>query len=95
MRIDADALQSNRKNTAEFIKLDTRCRKQDLPGRRESAIRWRRRGLWRDTVVKKDAASCDRINRVTYKVAVLEALREQLRCKENWIGGTNRYRNPQ
>ena len=52
------------------------------------------RGLWRDAAVEKDAAGRDRINRVTYEVAVLEALREQLRCKEIWVVGANRYRNP-
>lgn len=52
------------------------------------------RGLWREAVVEKDAAGRDRINRVTYEVAVLEALREQLRCKEIWVVGANRYRNP-
>lgn len=52
------------------------------------------RGLWRDAVVEKDAAGRDRINRVTYEIAVLEALREQLRCKEIWGVGANRYRNP-
>ena len=39
-------------------------------------------------------AGRDRVNRVTYEVAVLEALREQLRCKEIWVVGANRYRNP-
>lgn len=52
------------------------------------------RGLWRDAVVEKDAAGRDRVNRVTYEVAVLEALREQLRCKQIWVVGANRYRNP-
>jgi len=52
------------------------------------------RGLWCDAVVEKDAAGRDRVNRVTYEVAVLEALREQLRCKEIWVIGANRYRNP-
>ena len=52
------------------------------------------RGLWRDAVVEKDAAGRDRVNRITYEVAVLEALREQLRCKEIWVRGANRYRNP-
>ena len=52
------------------------------------------RGLWHDAMVEKDAAGRDRINRVTYEVAVLEALREQLRCKEIWVVGANRYRNP-
>jgi TnpA family transposase len=52
------------------------------------------RGLWRDAVVEKDAAGRNRVNRITYEVAVLEALREQLRCKEIWVIGANRYRNP-
>ena len=52
------------------------------------------RGLWRDAVVEKDAAGRDRVNRVTYEVAVLEGVRERLRCKEIWVVGANRYRNP-
>lgn len=52
------------------------------------------RGLWRDAMVEKDAAGRDRVNRVTYEIAVLEALRERLRCKEIWVVGANRYRNP-
>ena len=52
------------------------------------------RGLWRDAVPETDAAGRERINRVTYEVAVLEALREQLRCKEVWVVGADRYRNP-
>jgi hypothetical protein len=51
------------------------------------------RGLWRDAVVEQDAAGRDRINRITYEVALLEALREQLRCKEIWVVGANRYCN--
>ena len=47
-----------------------------------------------DAVVEKDAAGRDRVNRITYEVAALEALREQLRCKEIWVIGANRYRNP-
>lgn len=52
------------------------------------------RGLWREAVVEKDAAGHDRINRITYEIAVLETLRERLRCKEIWVVGANRYRNP-
>jgi len=52
------------------------------------------RGLWREAVMEKDAAGRDRVNRVTYEIAVLEALRERLRCKEVWVVGANRYRNP-
>lgn len=34
------------------------------------------------------------INRLYYEVAVLESLREKLRCKLIWIEGAYRYRNP-
>jgi TnpA family transposase len=36
----------------------------------------------------------DRINRIDYEICTLQALREQLRCKEIWVEGANRYRNP-
>ena len=52
------------------------------------------RGLWREAVVEKDAKGRQRINRITYEICVLEALREKLRCKEVWVVGANRYRNP-
>jgi hypothetical protein len=52
------------------------------------------RGLWREAVMEKDAAGQDRVNRITYEIAVLEALRERLRCKEIWVVGADRYRNP-
>ena len=35
-----------------------------------------------------------RVNRITYEICVLEALRDKLRCKEVWVVGANRYRNP-
>jgi len=52
------------------------------------------RGLWREAVVETDAHGRSRVNRITYEICVLEALREQLRCKEIWVVGANRYRNP-
>jgi Domain of unknown function (DUF4158)/Tn3 transposase DDE domain len=52
------------------------------------------RPLWRDAVVDVDAKGRKRINRLTYEICVLEALRERLRSKEVWVVGANRYRNP-
>ena len=52
------------------------------------------RGLWREAVVEKDAEGRSRVNRITYEICVLEALRDKLRCKEVWVVGANRYRNP-
>jgi TnpA family transposase len=45
-------------------------------------------------VIEKDAAGGQRVNRITYEICVLEALRTKLRCKEIWVVGANRYRNP-
>ena len=52
------------------------------------------RPLWRDAVVDHDPRGRERVNRVTYEICALEALRDQLRCKEVWVAGADRYRNP-
>ena len=43
--------------------------------------------------VETDAQGRQRVNRLTY-MGVLQALRDQLRCKEIWVVGADRYRNP-
>ncbi len=45
-------------------------------------------------MTEEDAQGRQRVNRITYEICVLEALRDQLRCKEIWVVGANRYRNP-
>jgi TnpA family transposase len=50
---------------------------------------------WRPTVMGQDAQGHTRINRITYEMHVLHALRERLRCKEIWVEGAYRYRNPE
>ncbi len=52
------------------------------------------RGLWREAVIDDIGDDRSRVNRITYEICVLEALREQLRCKEIWVVGADRYRNP-
>lgn len=52
------------------------------------------RGLWRDATIETDAEGRERVNRITYEICVLEALRTKLRCKEIWVVGADRYRNP-
>lgn len=51
-------------------------------------------GLWRDPVFETDNQGRQRVNCITYEICVLQALRERLRCKEIWVVGANRYRNP-
>jgi TnpA family transposase len=52
-----------------------------------------RPGLW-ELVVEQDQAGRPRINRINYEICVLQALRDGVRCKEIWVEGADRYRNP-
>jgi len=49
---------------------------------------------WRELVVEHDKKGRQRVNRISYELFVLEAVRERVRCKEVWVGGADRYRNP-
>lgn len=52
-------------------------------------------GNWLELVVEKSKrGKRKRINRIYYEMCVLQTLREQLRCKEIWVEGAGRYRNP-
>ncbi len=53
------------------------------------------RPIWQETIIEQDDKGQERINRINYEIAVLQALRDKLRCKEIWIRGANRYRNPE
>jgi TnpA family transposase len=52
------------------------------------------RNMMMDAVLEKDEVGEERINRINYEIVVLQALRDKLRCKEVWVVGANRYRNP-
>jgi TnpA family transposase len=52
------------------------------------------RPMWRDLVLEKDKEGEQRVNRVNYELCVLDALQEKLRCRELWVVGANKYRNP-
>ena len=48
----------------------------------------------RSRVVEQTPQGQTRVHRVKYESAVLQGLRERLRCKEIWVPGAQRYRNP-
>ena len=50
---------------------------------------------WLDVVIEEDKASNKRVNRINYEICVLQSLREKLRCKEIWVEGADRFRNPE
>ena len=52
---------------------------------RQSGVVW----FW-----KKDRSGGFEVNRINYEICILTALRERLRCKEIWVVGADRYRNP-
>ena len=49
---------------------------------------------WREIIVETDRHGQERVNRISYELCVLQALRERLRSKEIWVVGAHRYRNP-
>lgn len=57
---------------------------------------------WQEMIIEKiektgkssKGGQRERVNRINYEIAVLKALREGLRCKEIWVDGANKYRNP-
>lgn len=48
----------------------------------------------KEAVIEKDDTGKNRINRINYEIVALQSLRDKLRCKEIWVVGANRYRNP-
>jgi len=51
-------------------------------------------GDWEPLVWRTDSHGRRRVVRMVYEVATFQALREQLRCKEIWVVGADRWRNP-
>ena len=49
---------------------------------------------WQEWIYQKDNRGKRRVRRVRYELCVLQSLREKLRCKEVWVVGADRYRNP-
>jgi hypothetical protein len=52
------------------------------------------RPKWRDVVIEDAPGGGQRVNRINYEICVLQTLRERLRCKEVWVAGAGRFRNP-
>ncbi len=52
------------------------------------------RAMWRDVVIEEAPDGEKRVNRINYELCVLQSLREQIRCREVWVVGAERFRNP-
>jgi TnpA family transposase len=75
-------LQTHRESRQQYVSLD------DVP-----LAGIVRSGLW-ELVVEQDRSGHTCINRINYEICVLQALRDGVRCKEIWVEGADRYRNP-
>jgi TnpA family transposase len=53
------------------------------------------RPMWDELVREKDKHGEWRINRISYELCIFEALRDALRCRELWVVGADKYRNPE
>ncbi len=53
------------------------------------------RSGWQELILENNADGEIKVNRINYELSVLQALREKLRCKEIWVTGANRFRNPE
>ncbi len=51
-------------------------------------------GDWADLVRRTDKKGRPKVVRSTYEVCTFQALRDRLRCKEIWVIGADRWRNP-
>jgi TnpA family transposase len=47
-----------------------------------------------EMLVEEGPHGTERMNRINYELCVLQALRDRLRCKEIWVEGADRFRNP-
>nr|WP_281176605.1 Tn3 family transposase [Shouchella shacheensis] len=45
-------------------------------------------------VLEKDTKGNPKVNRINYEIAVLQSLKDKLQCKEIWVVGADRYRDP-
>ncbi|MBU3158369.1 DUF4158 domain-containing protein [Clostridium frigoris] len=53
------------------------------------------RPMWKDMIEDKSGKNnALRIKRANYELCALQALKDKLRCREVWISGADKYRNP-
>ena len=77
-----DAIRRAEGNGRQYFRVD------------EIAVEGVIRPKWREIVVEDAPGGGQRVNRINYEICVLQTLRERLRCKEVWVAGAVRFRNP-
>lgn len=78
----------------ELIKRYTQCASHYFADKEDIPIEGVIKPGMKEAVMEKSDNGKERINRINYEIITLQALRDKLRCKEIWVPGANRYRNP-
>lgn len=53
------------------------------------------RPMWKEMIEDKSGKNNElRIKRANYELCALQALKDKIRCREVWISGADKYRNP-
>jgi TnpA family transposase len=78
----------------ELLRIYADSDRRDYPEGEEVPLKGVVPAAWRSLVVRRTKRGEERINRISYELCVLQGLREKLRCKEIWVVGADRYRNP-
>ncbi len=81
-------------NALELLKTHRHARGRHFPPGTDVPVEGVVASKWRDSVFEVDKVGKERVNRITYEIAVLQALRDGLRSKEIWVEGADRFRNP-
>ena len=78
----------------ELLKRHGRSQRRFYEAHTEAPIDGVVRPMWRELLLDAGPRGSQRVHRINYEICVLETLREKLRCKEIWVVGADRWRNP-
>lgn len=79
----------------ELLKKYADSNQQYYDSREDIPIEGVLRSGWQELILSRNSDGDIKVNRINYELSVLQALREKLRCKEIWVVGAYRYRNPE
>lgn len=78
----------------EILKLNLKHKGASYPEDVQAPLKGVVPSDWMPLVVEKEG-NPHKINRIAYEICTLKALRERLRCREIWVVGSRRYRDPE
>lgn len=78
----------------QIIKQHIRSKMHYLPQEEDIPIEGVIPNQLRDIVIEEKNGNL-RLNRINYEICLFQSLRDRLRCKEVWVPGADRYRNPE